>query len=369
MATETNTKNISGNSPDIYEGSYKDIFTYVNFKFSVFSSPRSKNAVGRPKYPDHALFGALVLKNLALNSSFRTIEAMLLQDQELAGLMGFDPTNPPSDSAMRRFFAELELKDIYAIHARLLWELRALGYAHGRIIAEDSTPLEAYCRAPTKTGMPAADPDARWGKAKCKNGWYFGYKAQVVVDAEDYLPLHAIATPANVSDQKMVKPFIKPLKDLGYQPERALLDAGYDSEANHFALREALGCISMICPNKRRSKKSFSKKLIKKYKKLLYQTTLDKYIPKAKRRKEYRKCALVLHTEREYKKYYWMRVASEQQFATWKKDLFLEVHSFMGLQNIQKHVALKCLCMLVIALAALRMGCPEAMRSPKFFQH
>ncbi|NVM52550.1 MAG: hypothetical protein HWN66_02520 [Candidatus Helarchaeota archaeon] len=64
-----------------------------------------------------------------------------------------------------------------------------------------------------------------------------------------------------------------------------------------------------------------------------------------------------------------MRVASEQQFATLKKDLFLEVHNLMGLQNIQKHVALKCLCMLVIALAALRMGRPEAMRSPKFFQH
>ncbi|MHA1360811.1 MAG: hypothetical protein ACTSQI_21595 [Candidatus Helarchaeota archaeon] len=65
MAIETNTKNISGNSPDIYEGSYKDIFTYVNFMFSVFSAPRLKNAVGRPKYPAHALFDALVLKNRA----------------------------------------------------------------------------------------------------------------------------------------------------------------------------------------------------------------------------------------------------------------------------------------------------------------
>lgn len=368
LATRIN-RNVLGNSPDIYEGSYKDIFTFVNFNFSVFSSSGSKNGVGRPKYPAHALFAALVLKTLALNSSFRTIEALLLQNQELTILLGFNSANPPSDSAMRRFFIELELRDIQTVHAQFLWELRALGYAHGRIIAEDSTPIEAYCRAPTKKDVPAADPEARWGKAKCKNGWYFGYKAQVVVDAEDYLPLHAITTPANVSDQKMVKPFINPLKQLGYRPERALLDAGYDSEENHFALREALGCISMICPNKRRSKKSFSKKLIKKYKKLLYQTTLDKYIPKVKRQKEYRKCSLVLHTEKEYKKYYWMRVASEQQFATWKKDLFLEAHNLMGLQNIQKHVALKCLCMLVIAIAALRMGRPEAMRSPKFFQH
>ncbi|MHA1265725.1 MAG: transposase, partial [Candidatus Helarchaeota archaeon] len=122
---------------------------------------------------------------------------------------------------------------------------------------------------------------------------YFGYKAQTLVDAEDYLPIHTITTPANVPDLKMVTPFIPPLKRLGYRPERALLDAGYDSEANHFALREALGCISLICPNKRHSKKRFSQKLVKKYKKLLYQVTLGNYIPKAKRQREYRKCAVV----------------------------------------------------------------------------
>jgi len=69
-----------------------------------------------------------------------------------------------------------------------------------------------------KKGVPAKDPGARWGFFKCKNGWYFGYKAQIVVDAEDYLLLHIITILANVSDQKMVKPFRTPLKKLGDQP-------------------------------------------------------------------------------------------------------------------------------------------------------
>jgi hypothetical protein len=167
----------------------------------------------------------------------------------------------------------------------------------------------------------------------------------------------------------MVKPFIQPLKQLGYHPERALLDAGFDNESNHFVLREDLGCISMICPNRRRSKKIYSKKMVKRYEKLLYQTTLDRYVPKVKRQKEYRRCCLVLHDQKEYKQFYWMRIASEQQFATLKKDLFLESHNLLGLQNIQKHVALKILCMLVIALTALRMGLPKAIRAPKYFQH
>ncbi|MHA1321924.1 MAG: hypothetical protein ACTSRL_03945, partial [Candidatus Helarchaeota archaeon] len=87
-ATGINRK-VLGPAPDLYEGSYKEIFTYVNFKFSVFRTHRSRSQVGRPKYPTPALFGALVLKNLALNSSFRTVEALLTKDQELAELLGF----------------------------------------------------------------------------------------------------------------------------------------------------------------------------------------------------------------------------------------------------------------------------------------
>lgn len=369
MLATSISQNGSGSSPDIYEGSYKDIFTHVNFNFSVFYKAKSKREVGRPKFPEDALFKALILKNLAFNSSFRTIEAMITQDPELAEILGFTPLKVPSDSVLRCFFAGLKLTGIQTIHNHLLKELRALGHAQGRMIALDSTPIEAHCKKPTKKGTSAKDPDARWGFATCKNGWYFGYKAQVVVDAEDYLPLHVITTPANISDQKMVKPFLTPLKKLGYQPKMALLDAGYDSEENHFLLRERLGCISLICPNVRRYKKKSTRKSINYYKKLLYQTTLDRFIPKRVRKKKYRRCCLVLRDEKEYKKYYHKRVASEQQFATLKKDLFLESHKLMGLQNIQKYVAIKCLCMLIIALTSLRLGVPEALRSPKYFQH
>jgi len=198
----------------------------------------------------------------------------------------------------------------------LLEEIYAFGYAQGRNIALDSTPIKAHCRPPTKRGALSTNPDAQRGFSKSKGGGYFGYKAQVVVDAKNYLPLYAITTSANISDQKMVKPFIQPLKHLNYRSERALLDAGYDNEFNHLILREELGSISMICPNRRRFKKTYSMKLVKKYGKLLHQTTLDRYLPKAKRQKEYRRACLVLHDQKEFKQLYWMRTASKQQFAT-----------------------------------------------------
>ena len=369
MSSTTIQEKIFDFHPDFYEGSYLDIFTYLNFNFSVLSDQGSTNKIGRPKFPRSALFKALLLKFLALNASYRTIEAILSKNKELAELMGFKENNVPSDSTLRQFFSEISLKELNKINEILLGELHALGYAKGRVIALDSTPIDAYCRAPTKRGMECKDADAAWGKAKCKGGWYLGYKAQVMVDVDDYLPLYAIVTPANISDQVMVKPFIDPLKMMGFEPDMALLDAGYDSEDNHLILRESLGCVSLISPNKRRDQRQFSKKLINYNKKLLYQTTIDDFTPVKIRKKKYRKCCVVLQDEKEYKKYYRRRVAVEQQFATLKKDLFLEDHKLMGLENIKKHVIMKCLCMLVIALAAIKMGVPEVMKSPKFFQH
>jgi len=161
MAVETNAQKISGNSPDIYQGSYKEIFSRGNFNFSVFFQATAKREVGRPKFPEGALFKAILLKNLTLNSSFRTIETMLTQDPELAELLGFAPCKVPSDSVLRCFFARLKLTEIQTIHNPLLKELRALGYAQGRIIVLDSTPIEAHCKKPMKKGAPAKVPDAR----------------------------------------------------------------------------------------------------------------------------------------------------------------------------------------------------------------
>ncbi|MHA1384423.1 MAG: hypothetical protein ACTSR3_11775 [Candidatus Helarchaeota archaeon] len=62
-----------------------------------------------------------------------------------------------------------------------------------------------------------------------------------------------------------------------------------------------------------------------------------------------------------------MRVAVEQYFATLKEELLLEKHNLMGLNNLQKYIALKCVSMPFIVLEALRMGVLEAKRSPKYF--
>jgi len=47
----------------------------------------------------------------------------------------------------------------------------------------------------------------------------------------------------------MIKPAIKLLKRKKISPRYVIADAGYDSEDNHFMIREDLGSISVIKPN------------------------------------------------------------------------------------------------------------------------
>ncbi|MHA1381593.1 MAG: hypothetical protein ACTSRG_24765 [Candidatus Helarchaeota archaeon] len=64
-----------------------------------------------------------------------------------------------------------------------------------------------------------------------------------------------------------------------------------------------------------------------------------------------------------------MRIAVEQYFTTLKEEMFLEAHNLMGLYNLQKHVAMKCVSMLVIAPTVIRIGISEAICSLKYSQH
>ncbi|MHA1248589.1 MAG: transposase [Candidatus Helarchaeota archaeon] len=56
------------------------------------------------------------------------------------------------------------------------------------------------------------DSDSEWDYSKSKNGWYYGYKAHIIVDSETQIPIEYIVILANISDKKMMHPFIRRLK-------------------------------------------------------------------------------------------------------------------------------------------------------------
>lgn len=359
----------AGFYPDHYEGSYIDIFSHVNFNFLGTYFPSLKKKVGRTAYPVGALLAALVLKALMPGGAYRSVESRLEKDRELKLSLGFGIDDTPSDSIVQQFFGKLEVGLLYEVIRVLLEELRLYDLIRGDILAQDSTPIEAHNRPPTKKCPRPKDPDAAWGFAKCKDGYYYGYKAQTIVDAETNLPVYPIVTPANVSDQIMVEPFIAPLKAWGFSPKYFLADKGYDSGANHRRVREEFGSIGLIAVNKRRGTKKYSRKVTKKYIQLMKQTVLDKFIPLKKREKEYRKCCIVLLDKKPWKRVKWRRIISEQVFSRMKETLELERVKVWGLENVTKYVQLKCIAMLTVALAAARMGRSDLARCIRYFQN
>jgi len=76
------------------------------------------------------------------------------------------------------------------------------------IVALDSTPIKAYFKPSTEKNPKIKNPDAEWSYSKSKNGWYYGYKAHIIIDIETQIPIVCIVTPANISNQKMMRPFI-----------------------------------------------------------------------------------------------------------------------------------------------------------------
>ncbi|MHA1386459.1 MAG: hypothetical protein ACTSR3_22130 [Candidatus Helarchaeota archaeon] len=63
-----------------------------------------------------------------------------------------------------------------------------------------------------------------------------------------------------------------------------------------------------------------------------------------------------------------MNIVVEQYFTTFKEEMFLEGNNLMGLHNIQKHVAMKCVLILAITIASLCMDVFEATHGSKYFQ-
>ena len=90
----------------------------------------------------------------------------------------------------------------------LVSELRLLNILKYEIVALDSTPIKAYFKPSTEKNPKIKNPDAEWSYSKSKNGWYYGYKAHIIIDIETQIPIVCIVTPANISNQKMMRPFI-----------------------------------------------------------------------------------------------------------------------------------------------------------------
>ena len=246
---------------------------------------------GNPGYPAMNMLAAYLLQFLLNYPYANSYLDYLSSDDRLLAICGLK--DAPSEGAYSRFKKKLSAhrETIDGITAAVFKEccaeierLRELGQVPadlpplGHSLAMDSTDILAWAR-PSRTSrttgeeIPSKDPTARWGhrtaksrrvsqqptgkrrktkRAKNADGnedkgeLYFGYKTNVIVDANYGLPLFAVTRPASTSDMVvMIEDLDACLRLYEMVPRYFLADKGYDSLANILHL-VSLGIIPVI---------------------------------------------------------------------------------------------------------------------------
>ena len=208
---------------------------------------------GNPGYPAHAMLSAYVIQ-FTLNERYANAFLNRLgSDNRLLAICGLE--HAPSEAAYSRFKKKLAnhldviqfiITEVFRECGEQIERLREAGIVPegkpplGHSLVIDSTDVEAWARPARKsrkTGqeIPSKDPNAKWGFRTAKNirsskprsgkpggskkanekgtasgtqtgqkeskdEFYFGYKVDVITDANYGLPMFAVTRPANASD-------------------------------------------------------------------------------------------------------------------------------------------------------------------------
>ena len=199
--------------------------------FDQLLAPLRDGGPGRPAWPPLVLFKALLLQSLYGLSERELEEALCdrLSFRRFVGL-GLEETIPDFTvlNRFRNLLIEVDLLE--KLFGELDRQLEEAGVILKRGTMLDATLIEAVA-APPSGERPSHDPDARFGGAKGKGGFTFGYKAHVGVDQGSGLIRSVITTPANVNDTV-------PADQLIRGDEQAVwADAAYDTHRRRARLK------------------------------------------------------------------------------------------------------------------------------------
>jgi hypothetical protein len=121
------------------------------------------------------------------------------------------------------------------------------------VVAVDATLVRGYSR-PRPSRFRKTDTDASWGVSGEKFGkplYVYGYKLQVISDADYELPLAFIVASANKSEMTLFGDHLKQLLSERINPRVLVADAGYDSRRNNLlCLKNRIAHVIAINPRR-----------------------------------------------------------------------------------------------------------------------
>ena len=207
--------------------------------FADYSHPCSPKTYTQPQ-----LFACLVLKTF-LRTDYRGVEAFLKDLPGLGEAIGLRcvPDHSTLQKAAKRFFGVRTTETILDGCIRLTVGRRK----HIRLAAADSSGLESGHRSPYFVRRRAR------GQKEAPNPLYETTtytrfpKLCTLIDCESHMVLSMLTTTGPSPDMHDLPGLLAGVPE-GLTISTLLLDAGYDSQANHEYLREGHGILSIIPP-------------------------------------------------------------------------------------------------------------------------
>jgi transposase len=290
---------------------------------------------GRKPYNPLSMLKAQLLKHLLRIPSDRRLALRLKHDWRAARACRFRKRTP-SHGLFTQFRHRLGAESYLEIFNHLLRQLYESGVIIGRVVAVDSTHLEAYSQRGRDNKTGRSDPDARVGRGK--RGFILGYRVHTACCAESEMPLAFQVAPCNENDKDYFKPLLERLQSLGVGFKAVVADAQYSSRNAREAVRTYDA--EPVIPVRRDSRLKEALRVGRDF---------------------------VVRGTRRLVDLFRKRWSIERLFSRAKEWLMLGCLKVRGLKQVTIHACLSFTAMLAVALTAIKHRQPRLMRSIKHF--
>lgn len=294
-----------------------------------------QDCLGRKPYDPVCMLKAQLLKHLLRIPSDRRLALRLKNDREAAKLCGFKK-HTPCHSLFTHYRHRLGEETYLQIFNQLLGRLLEKDVVKGKVVAVDSTHVQAYSQRSMDNRSGRSDPDARVGRGK--RGFILGYRVHTACCADSELPLAFRVAPCNDNDKLYFKPLLDEAQKLGIRCRTIVADAQYSSSTVR-ADAESYGAEPII-PVRSDSRLKEALRVGKDF--------------------------IVLGTHR-LVQLFKKRMSIERLFSRAKEWLLLSSLRVRGLEQVSIHVSLSLTAMLAVAVAAIQEKKPRLIRRIKHY--
>jgi len=192
--------------------------------------PYIKTGAGRPPRKPLGIFKALMVKQLQHIPSDRELYRRLWNDETLRMICDIEEREKPyHPSQMTRFRDRVGPERLEEIMSGLIEELVEGKVIKGESVALDATFIKAWSRRdPADDSHGFSDPESRVGRDG--KTYDLGYKAHVAVDVESDMPVATVVASANENEKKHAPELLDKVAQMFDGFKVVVADSQYSSE-------------------------------------------------------------------------------------------------------------------------------------------